>query len=279
MTWPRLILFALLSGLIALLVPQGYSIRQIAVTFEAWIVLAILVVTNCDKPLEAALKTFVYFLLSQPLVYLIQVPFNSLGFGLFKYYYPYWFYWTLATLPGGWIAWHIKRDGPLAALVLSVALGLLIVQGCEYLKDLLRTPPRFLLAAVFCFGAVPLLILGVLRKRSARLIAAGIAALALAACLFLQFRGGPGANAYGVRFGVDREMYPVTSEWTVRLAEPDNGSAFLTPGDEILGATITVSILDPSRSADVILVSPEGEEFHLPATVETDGNGVATFIY
>ena len=58
MTWPRLILFALLSGLItgliALLVPQGYSIRQIAVTFEAWIVLAILVVTNCDKPLEAA---------------------------------------------------------------------------------------------------------------------------------------------------------------------------------------------------------------------------------
>ena len=160
-----------------------------------------------------------------------------------------------------------------------MALGLLIVQGCEYLKDLLRTPPRFLLAAVFCFGAVPLLILGVLRKRFACLIAAGVAALALAACLFLQFRGGPGANVYGVRFGVDREMYPVNSEWTVRLAEPDNGSAFLTPGDEILGATITVSILDPSRSADVILVSPEGEEFRLPATVETDGNGVATFIY
>ena len=44
MTWPRLILFAVICGivtaLIALLVPEGNSVRQIAVTFEAWIVLA-----------------------------------------------------------------------------------------------------------------------------------------------------------------------------------------------------------------------------------------------
>ncbi len=50
MTWPRLILFAvasgLITGLIALLVPDGNSFRQIAVTFEAWIVLAIIVVKN-----------------------------------------------------------------------------------------------------------------------------------------------------------------------------------------------------------------------------------------
>ena len=90
MTWPRLILFAVVSGivtgLIALLVPEGNSIRQIAVTFEAWIVLAIIIVVNCEKPLEAACKTFVYFLISQPLVYLIQVPFSSIGWGLFGYY-------------------------------------------------------------------------------------------------------------------------------------------------------------------------------------------------
>ena len=77
MTWRTLILFAILSGivtgLIALLVPDGNSLRQIAVTFEAWIVLAILVVVNCEKPMEAACKTFVYFLISQPLVYLVQV--------------------------------------------------------------------------------------------------------------------------------------------------------------------------------------------------------------
>ena len=107
MTWPKLILFAVISGiitaLIALLVPEGNSIRQIAVTFEAWVVLAIIIVVNCEKPLEAACKTFVYFLISQPLVYLIQVPFSRLGWELFGYY-RYWFYWTLATFPGGYIA-------------------------------------------------------------------------------------------------------------------------------------------------------------------------------
>ena len=81
MTWKRLILFAVISGiitgLIALLIPDGNSIHQIAVTFEAWIVLAIIVIVNCDKPLDAALKTFVYFLISQPLVYLIQVIYRA----------------------------------------------------------------------------------------------------------------------------------------------------------------------------------------------------------
>ena len=78
MTWPRLILFAVISGvvtaLIALLVPEGNSIKQIAVTFEVWIVLAIIIVVNCEQPLEAACKTFVCFLVFPPLVYLIQVP-------------------------------------------------------------------------------------------------------------------------------------------------------------------------------------------------------------
>ena len=103
MTWSRLILFAVISGvitaLIAILVPEGNSIRQVAVTFEVWIVLAIIIVVNCEKPLEAACKTFVFFLISQPLIYLIQVPFSSMGWKLFGYY-TYWFCWTAATFPG-----------------------------------------------------------------------------------------------------------------------------------------------------------------------------------
>ncbi len=53
MTWSRLILFAgisgLITGLIALLVPDGSSFRQIAVTFEAWILLAILATEPIKK--------------------------------------------------------------------------------------------------------------------------------------------------------------------------------------------------------------------------------------
>ena len=243
MTWPRLILFAVISGLItglvALLVPEGNSFRQIAVTFEAWIVLAIIVVVNCDKPLEAACKTFVYFLISQPLVYLVQVPFNSMGFGLFKYYYPYWFWWTVATLPGGFIAWFIKRDDWIAALILSVALCGLILFGTGYLADLIRTPPKFLVSTLFCYGSVPVLILCILHKRNPRLIAAGISIAALIVLLILQFRGGINNRNFQVSFGLDGEKYPVTAEWKVRLEDPENGTASLYIGEGIISSAVT----------------------------------------
>lgn len=283
MTWARLIPFAVISGLvtglIALLVPDGWSVRQIAVTFEAWIVLAILVVVNCDTPAQAAGKTFVYFLISQSLIYLVQVPFSPLGFGLFRYYYPYWALWTLATLPGGFIAWFIRRDDALAAAVLSVALSGLLCLGTGYLRELLRTPPRFLLAALFCFGSVPLLILCVLRRRGPRLIAAALAAAALAACLFVTFRGGESLRAVSVSFSVDESLYPVTAEWSVRLADPDNGTVALAPGDGAVMNRITVRIEDPERSADIILVSPEGEEHRLEGEVVRDGHGAPTLVY
>ncbi len=283
MTWPRLILFALASGivtgLIALLVPDGNSFRQIAVTFEAWIVLAIIVVVNCEKPLEAACKVFVYFLISQPLVYLVQVPFNSMGFGLFGYY-RYWFYWTIATFPGGWIAWHVKRDDVLASLILSVATSALILLGVGYLQTLLRTPPKYLIAALFCLGSVPVLILCILRRRTPRLVAGGIALLALLVILFLSLGGGTGGvPEIGVSFSVDEEKYPVTEEWSVRLAEPDNGSVSLYIGSDVIGSRITVYIKDPEKSADVILTDPAGIEYRIPATVIRDGNGDPSFLY
>ena len=257
--------------------PDGNSFRQIAVTIEAWIVLAVIVVTNCEKPLEAACKTFVYFLISQPLVYLVQVPFHSMGFGLFRYYYPWWFWWTVATFPGAFIAWFIRRDDRIAAVILSAALAMLILIGTGYLRDLIRRPPRYLAATLFCFGSVPVLILCNLHGRGSRRIAAGIAALALAACLFLTFRSG--TNAIRVSAGLDREEYPVTSEWTVRLADPENGTVSLHIGDGIISSYVTVSITDPDRSADVILTDPDGNDHLLPATVEKDGSGDPVLIY
>ena len=282
MTWPRLILFAVISGvitgLIALLVPDGSSFRQIAVTFEAWIVLAIIVVVNCDTAPEAACKTFVYFLISQPLVYLVQVPFNSLGFGLFRFYYPYWFYWTIATLPGAFIAWHIKRDDVPAALILSVALAMLIFLGSGYLKSLVLTPPRYLISTLFCFGAVPVLILAILHKRTPRLIASCIALLVLAGCLFYQFRGGADKSC-SIVLGLDEAVFPVTDEWSVRLEDPENGTVSLTIGDEIISSSIAVTIKDPEKPAGIFLTDPAGKEYYLPAAVIKDGNGMPTLEY
>ena len=300
MTWPRLILFAVISGLvtglIALLVPDGSSFRQIAVTFEAWIVLAIIVVVNCEKPLEAACKTFVYFLISQPLVYLVQVPFNSLGFGLLKYYYPYWFYWTIATFPGAFIAWYIKRDDWIAALkggdpdkILNVQwivgiimacdnLAALILLGSGYLKDLITSPPKFLVSTLFCFGSVPLLILCILHKRNPRLIAAGIAVLALIACLAFAFRDGLRKNIE-MNLGLDQEAYPVTEGWTAELEDPENGTVEVTPGQDVIGPNCHVVIKDINRPTGIILKDPDGNIYTIPLVVERTENGGISVSY
>jgi len=276
MTWKRLIIFAVISGvitgLIALLVPDNNSIHQIAVTFEAWIVLAIIVVVNCEKPAEAALKTFVYFLISQPLVYLVQVPFNRLGFGLFRYYWPYWFIWTAATLPGAFIAWYIKKDNAFSGLILSVALAALIWIGTDYLKTVTGTFPRYLLAMLFCYSAVPVLILFILRQKPARLIAAGIAVLVLAVSLFLAFRNGTGTT-YAVSFPLDPEKYPVTEEWTAQLEDPENGTVTITPGNGVISTNCRVEVKDVNKPADVILTDPEGNTYRIPAEVVDYGSG------
>ena len=276
MTWPRLIIFAVISGivtgLVALLVPEGNSVRQIAVTLEAWIVLAIIIVVNCDKPLEAACKTFVYFLISQPLVYLIQVPFHSMGWGLFGYY-KYWFCWTLATFPGAFIAWYIKRDDWLGAVIHAVALVALVWFGIGYLQKLIENFPQYLIATLFCFGMVPVLIIAIHHRKQSRLIASSIAAVAFAVLMFLTFREGFVNMKFNAGIPVDTEQFPVTEAWTAALEDPENGTVELRVGDEFLSTMIEVQYRDYTKNTNVILMDPEGKAYSFPVTVEKDGNG------
>ena len=273
MTWPRLIVFAVISGiitaLIALLVPEGNSIRQVAVTFEVWIVLAIIIVVNCEKPLEAACKTFVYFLISQPLVYLIQVPFSSMGWKLFGYY-RYWFYWTLATFPGGFIAWHIKRDDWIGAVIHSVALTALIWFGTGYLKQLIGNFPQYLIATLFCFGIVPVLIFAVHRQKAARLTASVIAAAAFAVLMILTFAG-YNSNACSISIGLDEEQFPVTEGWTAELEDPDNGTVALEKGGDYISPSVHLEFRDYTKNTNVILKDPDGNIWSFPVVITKEG--------
>ena len=114
LTWPKLILFAIIAGVltavIAIIPALLYtSFHAITATFEVWILFGILIILNSKSNLDSALKCFVFFLISQPLVYLIQVPFSWQGWGLFQYY-RYWFIWTVLCLPMGYIGYYMKQD-------------------------------------------------------------------------------------------------------------------------------------------------------------------------
>ena len=175
LTWPKLIIFAVIMGiytaLMAILVPDGNSFHDIAVTPEWWVLPAILIIVNCKKPLEAAFKTFVFFLISQPLVYLIQVPFSSMGWSLFGYY-PYWFMITLFTLPGAFIGWYIKKDKWYSGVILSVMTVYLALTGVAYISNLSEHFPNHLISIIYCFTAIPIFIFTILKSQKPRLITA-----------------------------------------------------------------------------------------------------------
>ena len=156
MSWKRVLLFAFGAGILTAvlnLIPplQDTSFSDIAVNLEWWFLFALIIVTSCGDWKEAAAKCFVFFLVSQPLVYLIEVPFSSLGWGIFQYY-RYWGLVTLLTVPGAVIAFRVKKGDWLSVGILSVATVYLAVQGVEYAQMAMNRFPRHLLSAVFCFA-------------------------------------------------------------------------------------------------------------------------------
>ena len=91
LNYSKLVIFAVLSGIYTALmaiIPQVKytSLNTITVTFEVWIFIGIFIIMNSKSNKDSALKCFVFFLISQPLVYLIQVPFSWQGWNLFQYY-------------------------------------------------------------------------------------------------------------------------------------------------------------------------------------------------
>lgn len=154
LTWPKLIIFAIIAGaytaLMAMLpVTKDTSFENIAVYFEAWILFGIIIIMNSDSPMDSALKCFVFFLISQPLVYLLQVPFSGLGWGIFVYY-RYWFIWTLLTLPMGYIGYYMKKDRWWGLLILTPILLILGVSYSNYLGRTIYYFPHHLISALFC---------------------------------------------------------------------------------------------------------------------------------
>ena len=222
MTWPRVILGAAAAGVVtaraAMYVPEGNSFREIAVSLEAWVLFAILILVNCEKPLEAAVKTFVFFLISQPLVYLLQVPFSRMGWGLFGYY-RYWFILTLLTLPGAFLGWYIKKDTVWSGAILSVMLFLLAWLGVSYARDAVKHFPNHVISALFCFGQIGLYFFGILKSKRSRLAAGALTALALIGYgLYARFSP---ANELVTVVDLDETRYPISENCTL---EPEDNA-------------------------------------------------------
>lgn len=203
MTWVRVLVIAVLSAIVTAAlncIPalEGTSAKAPATTMEVWVVLALYIVVNCSSWKDAALKTFVFFLVSQPLIYLLEVPFLAAGWGLFKYY-PYWAAWTVATLPIAAMTYHIKKDDVLSALILSLANAVILVSGTPWLNQMMDSFPHYLIAVLFCLIIPFVLIFVLLKQKKSRLVAlAATVAVIIALAVSQTFFSVPGSLGFAI---------------------------------------------------------------------------------
>ena len=176
LSWPGVILYAVGAAVLTtvfLVLPlfKGTSFARMGETLEAWVFFAVLIIANARSPLDAALKTFVFFLISQPLIYLFQVPFSWQGWGLFRYY-RYWFILTLCTFPAAFIGWYIRKKNWLSLLILMPVLLLLAYLCKDGVKQLIHAFPHLLVMVLFCLLQILLYLYAFTEKRSQRIAGA-----------------------------------------------------------------------------------------------------------
>ncbi len=164
-----LITAAAVAGLKLIHALDGTSFQDPAIYPEFWMLCGIFIAVNCERWQEAALKVFVFFLVSQPLIYLIQVPFVPDGFGIFRYY-GYWFKITLLTLPAGAAAFFLQKKNLLSAAMLAGGALLCGYMAARYLWSAVYVFPRHLLSLLFCVALPVFLVRALLDKKSLRLI-------------------------------------------------------------------------------------------------------------
>ena len=205
LTWKKLIIFAIIAGtytaIMALLpITKDTSFRDIAITFEWWIFFGIIIISNSKSPFDSALKCFVFFLISQPLVYLIQVPFSSMGWSLFGYY-RYWFYWTLACFPMGYIGYFIKKKNWLSVLILSPMIVFLVLLGLGFINKAIESFPHHIISGIACFLMIIIVVLSIFDNKKLKLISFGITIIATIAIIVLN--GGISGTKYETYRNID----------------------------------------------------------------------------
>ena len=250
MSWPVTVMYAVAAALLTsifLILPvfKDTSFARMGVTFEAWIFFAVIIMANCRTPLESALKTFVFFLISQPLIYLIQVPFTVLGWQIFMYY-RYWFIWTLLTLPMAYIGWYITKKNWLSLLILAPVLCYLTWLYVDGFRTAYSHFPRMLVMALFCLLQV-LIYLYVFTEKTVQKLIGLLAPLAVMFAL------------------------------TLITPEADINTTQFLPGDPVLSEEASVTVDDPEITVQVektgedSMIGIQARKYGTTAFTITDG--------
>ena len=272
-TWPKLILFAVICGVYtgavaAIPALRDTSFQDISISFEWWILFAILIMVNSKSALDSALKVFVFFLISQPLVYLVQVPFNEQGFGLFRYY-PRWFLWTLLTFPMAFVGWYMKKDKWWGLLILAPMLAFLGYHYAGFLGEMATYFPRRLLSTLFCAATLLLYPLAIFHDKRIRIAGFAVSLVILAVMSYVGLQQDHSYNTILLASGGETCGIEYDESFTVELADESFGTVRIGYEENIDCCLVYASFIKVGHT-ELILRSPDGEVYVYSLDVMTD---------
>lgn len=270
LTWPKVIASAVIAGVITgviafLPVFQYTSFHAITVSMEVWILFGIILIMNSKSNVDSALKCFVFFLISQPLVYLVQVPYSALGWGIFGYY-RYWFILTVLCLPMGYIGYYMKKGKWWGYLILLPMIILTAFSYSTYFADYLFCMPRYILICLFCACAMILYPVVIFKDRRIRTFGAAVGA---ALVMILTVIGLLRPPVYRAEILGNNEEHPFDDSYTVSLADEKYGSVKIIYMPEVEDYMVRAE-LKRMGSTVLTLVSPEGEKTEFDLSVKRD---------
>ena len=261
LTWPKIIIAAVLAGIytavMAILpITKDTSFADISISFEVWILFGILIIVNSKTPLESALKCFVFFLISQPLVYLIQVPFNAYGWGIFRYYPP-WFIWTLFTLVMGYVGWYMRKEKWWGLLILGAMLVLLAYHYAGFLRETISFFPNHLLSAIFCAVTMIAYPLCIFQKKQLRIVGVILSVVLLLAVTVIVFSNGRTSYETEILSNGGSAGATFDDTYTAEFADPSFGTAEIIFEEGIKDYMVHVAFAK-TGSTQLILTAPDG---------------------
>ena len=168
LTWFKVIIAAIVIGVycgVIALIPAtlNTSFRDICISFEVWILFGIVIIMNSESPKDSALKCFVFFLISQPLIYIVQDIVNHSN--LLMTYYRFWILPTILCVPMGFIGYYMKKDKWWGLLILLPMMVFLGFHYSGFLRELIFLFPSHLLSAIFCVVTIIIYPLFIFKNR------------------------------------------------------------------------------------------------------------------
>ena len=270
LTWPKLITAAVAAGVftaVMAIIPELHytSFHTITVSFEAWILFGIIIIMNSKSNLDSALKCFVFFLISQPLVYLIQVPFSILGWALLGYYRN-WFIWTLLCFPMGFVGYWMKKGKWWGYLILLPMIAMTGFSYLRYFSDFQFSMPGYILIVLFCACAMILYPVVIFEDKKIKTVGAAIGGVAVAVITVICLLNPP---VYSTEIMGNGDEYTFDDSYSVYLADEKYGDVEIRYMDSVEDYMLHA---DFKRAGDTVLtlVSPSGEKTEFDVHIERD---------